>query len=211
MGVHATVIQHSSNQAEALLWGLNWQQRSPGLPAGSGHRPPGPGHPPPPRKNRPGRSGRLHKSRAFLRFSPQQGAAADAAGPGHAVHSRGQGIRHQGTTGDVVQKEQGIRPAGDHVVHAHGHQIDSHLPVAAQSCARPAWCPPHRPRPPAGAVAGRRAHGRESAKAPQAAHHFRTARAGRHGADPLNKGIARLNVHTSAAIVHGRACTKSWF
>ncbi len=68
----------------------------------------------------------------------------------HAGHQFGNPLRHVFTTGNVIQEEQRLGPAADHIIDTHGHAVDAHRVVLVQK-GRPsgAWCPRRRCRRPA--------------------------------------------------------------
>ena len=57
------------------------------------------------------------------------GAAGLHAALAHARHNGGDLLRHVLPAGDVVQEEERLGPADDHVVDAHGHAVDAHSVV----------------------------------------------------------------------------------
>ena len=67
----------------------------------------------------------------FGGFAAQQGAATLAAAIGDSLHHGRHRLRAELAGGQVVEKKEGLGPAGDHVVDAHGHQVDADAVVAA--------------------------------------------------------------------------------
>ena len=146
-------------------------------------------------------------TRHLCRFAPQQGAAALAAALGDALHHLGHRLGYEPTGGDVVEKEEGGGSAGDHIVHAHRHQVDAHAVVNALGLgqvelgAHPIG---------AGHQQGVAQTGGQAAKPPEAAkppHHLRPAGGVHAGADSLHKGTTGDDIHAGTAVIHGiRPC-----
>ena len=70
------------------------------------------------------------EARHLSGFTPQQGTAALGAAVGNAHHHLRHRCGAELAGGDVIEEEERFGAAGDHVVGAHGHQIDAHPVVA---------------------------------------------------------------------------------
>ncbi len=108
--------------------------------------------------------------------------------------------------GKIIQKEQRLGALHDHIVDAHGHQIDSHAVVPlridrqAQFGADPVGSGhQHRLAIP---VQG---HLDQGAEAADAAQHFRAHRAPHARLDPLDKFVAGVDVDSRVAIGYRRS------
>ena len=65
-------------------------------------------------------------ARHFRGFATNQRASGEFAALGNAADHRCGRVHIQLAAGKVVQKEQGLSALHQHVVHAHGHQVDAH-------------------------------------------------------------------------------------
>ena len=146
---------------------------------------------------------RTVEARHLRRFAPQQGAAALAAAIGDALHHLGQRLGAEPARGDVIEKEEGGGAAGDHIVHAHRHQIDAHPVVNAMGLgqfklgAHPVGAGHQQGVAQAGGQAA------EPPEAAQAPHHLRSAGGVHAGADPLHEGATGDDIHPGTAVIHG--------
>ena len=64
------------------------------------------------------------KSRHLGRFPPDQGAARLLTSLNDSLHDLNGRLHADLAGGDVIQKEQGLRPLHNHIVDRHGHKID---------------------------------------------------------------------------------------
>jgi hypothetical protein len=70
-------------------------------------------------------TGRVHAGH-LGGFTTDQRAAGQLAAPGNTTHHGGCGVHIELAAGKVVQKEQGLGTLHQHVVHAHGNQVNAH-------------------------------------------------------------------------------------
>eukprot|EP01092_Planopodium_desertum_P014841 TRINITY_DN7609_c0_g4_i2.p2 TRINITY_DN7609_c0_g4~~TRINITY_DN7609_c0_g4_i2.p2 ORF type:complete len:374 (-),score=160.05 TRINITY_DN7609_c0_g4_i2:543-1664(-) len=137
-------------------------------------------------------------------FAADQGAAGLGAAIGDAAHDGGGGVDVQLAGGEVVQEEQRLGALHQHVVHAHGDQVDADRIVAVQLVGQLQLG--------ADAVGARHQHRlavligqvEQGAEATQAAHHFRTEAALDQGFDPLDQLVAGVDVDTRITVGEGR-------
>ena len=71
-------------------------------------------------------------ARHLGRFAADQRTAGLAAPFRDPRYDCGRDLRIELSGGVIVEKEQGLGPLNDEIVHAHGHEVDSHGVVAAR-------------------------------------------------------------------------------
>ncbi|KAG1249420.1 hypothetical protein G6F68_013345 [Rhizopus microsporus] len=145
---------------------------------------------------------RVH-ARHFSGFAADQRAAGLGAAVGDAAHDRRGGVDVQLAGGEIVQEEQRLGALHQHVVHAHGDQVDADRIVAVQLVGQLQL----------GAHAGGTRHQHrlavlvgqveQGAEATQAAHHFRAEAALDQGLDPLDQLVAGVDVDTRVTVGEG--------
>ncbi len=136
-------------------------------------------------------------------LAAQQGAATPAAAVGDALHHLRHGLGAELAGGDVVEKEEGLGAAGDHVVDAHRHQVDADVVVAAMGLGQ-LQLGAH----PIGAghqegAAQSLGQPAEAAEAPESAEHLGPAGRLDAAADPFHEGASGDDVHAGCAVIHG--------
>jgi hypothetical protein len=72
------------------------------------------------------------EARELGRLAAQQRAAGLPAAVGDAAHHGLALVHVQLARGEVVEEEERPRTHGEHVVHAHGHEVDAHRVVAVE-------------------------------------------------------------------------------
>ena len=81
-------------------------------------------------------TGRVH-ARHFGRFAANQRAARELTASGNAAHDGCSRVHVQFAASEIVQEKQGLGALHQHVVHAHGHQVNAHgvmhLPLKSQA------------------------------------------------------------------------------
>ena len=65
-------------------------------------------------------------------FTTNQGAARGLTALGNAAHHGGGRVECKSATGEIIQKEEWLRPLNENVVHTHGHEVDAHGVVPVQ-------------------------------------------------------------------------------
>ena len=73
----------------------------------------------------------IHDAGMLRHLSTNERATRLTATLGDAAHHLGDVVASELADGDVIEKEQRLGPAGQHVVHAHGDQVDAHGIVLA--------------------------------------------------------------------------------
>ena len=141
----------------------------------------------------------------FGSFAAEQGAAALAAAIGNPLDNGRHGLRAELAGGQVIEKEEGLGAAGDHVVDAHGHQVDADTVVAAVGLGQfELGAHPIGARHQQGLAQARR-QSAQAAEAAQAAQNLGPTGGINAGADAFDKGPSRHHVHAGCAVVHSRA------
>jgi hypothetical protein len=78
--------------------------------------------------------GGRHRPRVLGRLAAEEGTAGRAAARRDPGDDRGDLLGHEPADRHVVQQEERLRAGADHVVGAHGHEVD---PEAAEQARRP--------------------------------------------------------------------------
>uniref|UniRef100_A0A914YK63 Uncharacterized protein n=1 Tax=Panagrolaimus superbus TaxID=310955 RepID=A0A914YK63_9BILA len=139
----------------------------------------------------------------FSGFAADQRTAGLGAAVGDAAHDRCGGVDVQLAGGEVVQEEQRFGALHQHVVHAHGDQVDADRIVAVQLVGQlqlGAHAVGTRHQHRLAVLVGQVEQGTE---ATQAAHHFRAEAALDQGLDPLDQRIAGVDVDPRVTIGKG--------
>jgi len=139
----------------------------------------------------------------FRGFAADQRAAGLGAAVGDAAHDRRGGVDVQLAGGEVVQEEQRLGALHQHVVHAHGDQVDADRVVAAQLLCQlqlraNAIRTRHQHR--LAVLAGEVEQRPEPA---QATHHLGPEAALHQRFDALDQFIARVDVDAGVAVGQG--------
>ena len=144
---------------------------------------------------------RRHDAGVLGGLAADEGAARLDAALCYAGDNGGHLLRHILADGDVVQKEQGLCPAADDVVDAHGHAVHAHGVVPVQQLgdadfgAHPIGAGHQHRLTYAGQV-----RGEQPAKAPNAGHYPGDPGPGHVGGHQLHTGVACGDVHAGLPV-----------